>query len=83
VLLELPPQQVMVSRLAGEAVPILGQHHIDTTTRHQVPHTVHARPLQAGSALSRVLHLLEDLVTLSSCVGSQGFELLCERVAGE
>src|SRR5215217_6688785 len=65
VFVELPPQQVVIGGLAGEAVPILCQHHIDTTTGYQVPHTVHTGPLKAGAALSGVRYLFEDLVALS------------------
>ena len=72
-LLELAPEKVMVGGLAGEPITVLGQHHIDTTTRYEVPHAVHARPLQGRAALSGVLYLLEDLVVLTGCVLSEGF----------
>src|SRR5215208_1940429 len=54
VLLELPPEEVMIGRLAGEPIAVLCQHHIDTTTRYEVPHPVHVDPLKAGAALSGV-----------------------------
>jgi hypothetical protein len=58
VLFELTPEEAMVGGLAGDAVPVLCQHHIDTTTRYEVPHTVHAWPLKACAALSGVYYLL-------------------------
>jgi len=57
-LLELAPEKVMVGGLAGEPITVLGQHHIDTTTRYEFPHTVHTWPLQAGAALSGVYYFL-------------------------
>ena len=33
-----------VYRLAGDAVPILRQHHGDAPGGHQITHAVHARP---------------------------------------
>jgi hypothetical protein len=53
-LFELAAQQLVVGGLAGEPVAVLCQHHIDTTTRHEIPHTVHAGPLKAGAALSGI-----------------------------
>ena len=58
----------MIRGLAGESVPILRQHHIDTTTRYEVTHTVHTRPLKARAALSGVYYLLEDLVPFTGGV---------------
>jgi hypothetical protein len=81
VLLELLLEKVVIGWLAGEAVPVLGEHHIDAASSHEIPYTVHAWPLQAGAALSRVYYLLQDLVSFSGSVLSQGFELLGERVA--
>ena len=81
-LLELLAEQVVVGGLAGEPVPVLCQHHGDAPGGHEVAHAVHAGPLQAGAALSGVLHLLEDLVAFSGGVVSEGFYLLGERVAG-
>src|SRR5918992_1477812 len=78
VLLELAPQQVMVGRFAGEAVPVLGQHHRDAACCNQVPNPVHARSLKAGAALAGVYYLLEDLVPLSGSIFPQGFKLLRE-----
>ena len=40
---------------------------------YQVPHTVHAGPLQGCAALAGVLYLLEDFIALSPAVASQGF----------
>ena len=80
-LLELAAQEVVVGGLAGEAVPILREHHGDAAGGHEVPHAVHAGPLQAGAALAGVLYLLEDLVAFSGSIVSQGFDLLGERVA--
>jgi hypothetical protein len=57
-LLELASQQVGVGGLAAETVPILSEHHSHTATRYEVSHAVHARPLQAGAALSGVYYLL-------------------------
>src|SRR5215204_2144344 len=45
VLLELPPEEVVVCALAGEAVALLGEHHAAAAAGHQVPHLVHARSL--------------------------------------
>src|SRR5215217_2521367 len=42
VLFELTPEEVMVGGLAGDAVPILCQHHGNAPRGHEVPHTVHA-----------------------------------------
>ena len=81
-LLELAPKEVMVGRLAGEAVPVLRQHHGDAAGGYEIPHAVHAGPLQARAALAGVLYLLEDLVAFSGGVLSQGFDLLGEGVAG-
>src|SRR5215203_6777348 len=81
VLLELPPQEVVISWLAGEAVPILRQHHRYSATSHEVPHAVHAWPLKACAALPGVLHPLEDLVTFSGGGLAEGFYLLGEGVA--
>ena len=69
------------TRLAGEAVAVLGQHHGDATGSHEVPHAVHTWPLQACAALTGVSYLLEDLVAFSGGVSPQGFDLLGERVA--
>ena len=68
VLLELAPEEVMIGGLAGEAVPVLGQHHRDTAGGHEVPHAVHAGPLKACAALSGVYYLLEDLVPFAGGV---------------
>src|SRR5215216_7306506 len=81
-LLELAPQEIGICGLAAETIPVLCQHHEDAATSHEVPHTVHARPLQARSALAGVLYLLEHLVAFSGSIVSQGFDLLGERVAG-
>jgi hypothetical protein len=81
-LLELLPEQVVVGGLAGEAVPVLGQHNGYVPRGHEVPHAVHAGPLQAGAALSGVLYLLENLVAFSGGAGPQGLDLLGERVSG-
>src|SRR5215208_5788997 len=51
-LLELPPEKVMVGWLTRETVPVLSEHYRDSTCSHQVPYTVHTWPLQAGAALS-------------------------------
>jgi hypothetical protein len=76
VLLELPPEQVMVGGFAGETVAVLRQHHRDAAGGHQVPNSVYAGPLQPGAALTSVLHLLDDLVPFAGGVVSQGFYLL-------
>src|SRR5215213_6747896 len=68
VLLELLAQPVVIGRLTGEAVPILCQHHGNAPGGHEVPHAVHTGALQAGSALSGVLHLLKDLVPFTGGV---------------
>jgi hypothetical protein len=70
-LLELPPQEVMVSRLAGEAVPVLGEHHRDAPGGREVTHAVHAGPFEARPALAGVCDLLENLVALSGGVVSE------------
>jgi hypothetical protein len=57
-LLELPPKQVVIGWLTREAVPVLSKHHGDTASSHEIPHTVHAGPLKAGTALSGVRYLL-------------------------
>src|SRR5918993_558233 len=80
-LLDLASEEVMISRLAGEAVPVLSEHNRDAPSAHQVSHAVHARPLQACAALSGILYLLEDLVPFASSVRSQSFDLLGERVS--
>src|SRR5829696_4860742 len=77
VLVELPPEQVVIGWLPSEAVPVLGKHHRDTACGHQVPYAVHARPLQARTSLARVLNRLEDLVPLACSVLPKGLELLC------
>src|SRR5215207_2986927 len=51
--------------LSAESVSVLGQHHRDTSSGHQVPHPVHARTLKARSALTGVRDLCEDLVLLA------------------
>src|ERR687890_97421 len=61
ILLELLAQQVVVGGLAGDTVSILGQHHGDSASSHEVPHTIHAWPLKACAALPGVYYLLEDL----------------------
>ena len=38
----------------GDPFTNVCQHHEDAADGHQVPHTVHTRPLQAGAALSGV-----------------------------
>jgi hypothetical protein len=76
VLLELPPQQVVVSRLAGEPIAVLCQHHRDATTRYEIPHAVHPWPLQAGTALSGVYYLLQYLVAFTGGVLPKGLKLL-------
>ena len=76
VLLELPAEEVVVGGLAGEAVAVLCQHHMDTSGGHKIPHAVHAWPLKAGAALSGVCYLLKDLIPFSGSVVSQGFDLL-------
>ena len=54
VFLELAAEEVVIGRLAGEPIAVLCEHHIDTASGHEVPHAVHARPLQACAALSGV-----------------------------
>ncbi len=61
----------MIGGLACEAVPVLGQHHSDITSRYKVPHTVHARTLQARAALSGVRDFLEDVAPFAGGVLSQ------------
>jgi hypothetical protein len=78
VLLELLLEKVVIGWLAGEPIASLCEHHIDAASSYKVPHTVHAWPLQAGAALSRVCDLLEDLIAFTGGVGSQGFYLLGE-----
>ena len=68
----------MVGGFTAEAVPVLRQHDRHAAGGHEVPHAVHAGPLQAGAALAGVLHLLEDLVAFAGGVVSQGFYLLGE-----
>lgn len=70
VLLELAPEQVMISGLAGDAVSVLSEHNRDPTGSHEVPHTVHTWPLKAGAALSRVRYFFEDLVPFTAGVVS-------------
>ena len=57
-LFELLAQQVMVGRLSREPVAVLCQHHSNAPGRHEVPYTVHTRPLKARAALSGVLYFL-------------------------
>src|SRR5215204_1340504 len=71
----------MIGWLTCEAVPVLSEHHGDSADGHEVAHTVHARPLEARSALAGVRNLLEDLVPFSASVISQSFYLLGEGVA--
>ena len=65
VLLKLAPQQVMVSRLAGEPVPILGQYYGHAASRYQIPNVVHPRPFEARPALPRIGDLLQHVVALA------------------
>jgi hypothetical protein len=58
-LLEFLPEQIVIGGLPSEAVPVLSQHHRNAASSHQVSHMVHAGPLQARPALTRVCHLLE------------------------
>jgi hypothetical protein len=81
VLLELTLEEVVVGGLAGEAVPVLGQHHGDAAGGHEVPHPVHAGPLQARSALAGVRYLLGNLVALTGGVVPQSLDLLGEGIA--
>ena len=67
--------------LTGEAVPILSMYDRHASSNYQVPHAVHAGPLQAGAALAGVLDLLEDLVAFAGSVVSEGLELLGQGVA--
>jgi hypothetical protein len=76
VLLEFPPQEVMVSRLAGEPIAVLCEHHSHTATRYEISHTVHTWPLKARATLSGVYYLLKDLVAFSGCVLPKGLKLL-------
>jgi hypothetical protein len=68
---ELLAQDVNIGGLSGEAVSVLGYHHRHAGGGHQVSHAVHARTLQAYTALAGVLHLLEDLEPLSGGVFPQ------------
>src|SRR5918997_5205397 len=80
VVLELAPQEVVVRRLPGEAVPVLGQDNGHPAGGHEVPYAVHPWPFQGGTALAGVRYLLEDFVAFALAVDSQGFELLGEGV---
>jgi hypothetical protein len=80
VFLELALEEVMVGGLAGEAVPVLRQHHGDAAGGHEVAHAVHAGPLQACPALPGVRHLFEDFVAFLARVGPQSLHLLGEGV---
>src|SRR5215213_5142990 len=53
-LLELATEKIVIGRFAGEPIAVLCQNHIDTASGHEVPDTVHARPLKACATLSRV-----------------------------
>src|SRR5215208_7403238 len=81
-LLELPPQEVVIRWLTGEPIAVLCKHHRDAPGGHEIPHTVHTWPLKAGAALSGVYYLLQDLVAFTGGVLPQGFKLLGKRVAG-
>ena len=74
-------QQVMVSGFAGEAIPVLGKHHRDTTAGYQVPDAIHAGPLEAGATLGGIGDFFLDLIAATSGVITQSLELLCQRVA--
>jgi hypothetical protein len=56
--LELPAEEVMVGRLAGDAVPVLRKHHGNAASSYEVPHVVHTWPLKGSAALSGVYYLL-------------------------
>src|SRR5215211_3468594 len=56
-LLKLLAQEVVISRLAGEPITVLCQHHIHPASSYEVPHAVHAWPLKACAALSGVYYL--------------------------
>jgi hypothetical protein len=81
VLGELPLEEVVVGRLAGDTVAVLGEHHGDAPGGHKVPHPVHARPLEAGPALAGVDDLLHHREALAPGVLPQRLHLLGEGVA--
>ena len=74
VFLELPLEQVVVGGLAAEAVPVLGQHQRDPAGRDEIVHPVEARAFETRAAVTRILHLLDDLVTLPHRVRSQSLQ---------
>ena len=57
-----------VAVVTGEAVPVLGQHHVHVPGRHEITNPVHTRPLQARPTLSRIGDLLQDLVPFAGRV---------------
>jgi len=81
VLAELLLEEVEVGGLAGETVPVLGEHDGHAAGGHQVPHAVETGPLEARTALPGVQNLLQDLVTLGRCVVPKPLYLLAKAVA--
>jgi hypothetical protein len=65
----------------GEAVPILGEHHRDATSGHNVPHARSIPGRSKDAPLAGVLHFFQDLVTFVCCVLPQRFDLLGKRIA--
>src|SRR5215207_9924057 len=70
----------MVGRFPGKTVSILGEHHADAASRHQVSDSIEARTVDAGPALGLVPDLLEDLIAFASGAIPQGLQLLSQRV---
>ena len=78
-LVELSAQQVVVGGFPGKPVAVLFQHHRGTSSGYQVPHALHARPLQGCPTLAGVLYLLEILVALTGGVSGS---FLCPEYSG-
>jgi hypothetical protein len=76
VLGELLAQEVVVRRLPGDPVPVLGQHHRHAAGRDEVPDAVHAGAGEASPAVARIQNLRENRVALPRRVLAQGFHLL-------
>jgi hypothetical protein len=57
VFIELPSEEVSIRRFPAETVPVLSEHGRSAPGGYQVPHMIHARPLQAGTTIAGVRDL--------------------------
>lgn len=79
---ELLAQQVEVGWLTGDAVPILRQHDRHAAVRNEIPHAIHARPLQARAALAWVRDLFQNFVAFPLHILPEPLHLLAEAETG-